>query len=125
MSTILIVDDEPRIRDLLRNVLASLGHKLCVARNGSEALLALEVARPDLILLDVAMPDMDGIQFLKILRETPEWASTPVILMTAFATAEQHAAADYLNVAGHLTKASFSVRELRTRVAEHLTAHAA
>ncbi|HEY7114976.1 MAG TPA: response regulator [Tepidisphaeraceae bacterium] len=120
MATILVVDDEQRIRDLLRNVLAGQGHKICVASNGSEALMALEVSRPDLVLLDVAMPEMDGIQFLRVLRESPEWANTPVILLTAFATPQQHSDADGLGVCGQLTKASFSVRELRARIAGYL-----
>jgi DNA-binding response OmpR family regulator len=119
MSTILVVDDEPRMRDLLRAILAGQ-HKVCVASTGGEALMAMEMSRPDLVILDVAMPEMDGIQFLQILRDTPEWAQTPVMLMTAFATPDQHVVAEHLNVADQWTKASFSVRDLRARIAEHL-----
>ena len=119
MSTILVVDDEPRMRDLLRTMLSSQ-HKVCVASSGGEAIMAMEMSQPDLVILDVAMPEMDGIQFLQVLRSTPEWAHTPVMLMTAFATPEQHVAAEHLGVAQEWTKASFSVRELRARIAECL-----
>ena len=119
MGTILIVDDEQRIRDLLRTMLAGQ-HKVCVASTGGEALMAMEMSRPDLVILDVAMPGMDGIEFLRILRATPEWAGTPVMLLTAFATPDQHVVADDLGVSDQLTKASFTVRELRGRVAELL-----
>jgi CheY-like chemotaxis protein len=119
MATILIVDDEPRMRDLLRAMLAGQ-HKVCVASSGGEALMALEMSRPDLVILDVAMPEMDGIQFLRVLRDSPEWARTPVMLLSAFATPEQHITAEGLGVSDQWTKASFSVRELRQRIAERL-----
>jgi CheY-like chemotaxis protein len=109
------------MRDLLRAMRAGQ-HKVCVASSGAEALMAMEMSRPDLVILDVAMPGMDGIQFLQVLRDTPEWARTPVMLMTAFATADQHATADHLGATDQWTKASFSVRDLRQRIAEHLGA---
>ena len=119
MSTILVVDDEQRMRDLLRTVLSGQ-HKVCVASSGGEAIMAMEMSQPDLVILDVAMPEMDGIQFLQVLRSTPEWAHTPVMLMTAFATPDQHVAAEHLKVSHEWTKASFAVRELRERIAECL-----
>jgi CheY-like chemotaxis protein len=123
MSTILVVDDEPRMRDLLRAMLSGQ-HKVCVAASGAQALMVMEMTRPDLVLLDVAMPELDGIEFLKILRSSPEWARTPVMLLTAFATPDQHVAAKELDVSDQLTKASFSVRDLRQRIAERLTGRA-
>jgi DNA-binding response OmpR family regulator len=120
MGTILVVDDEPRIRDMLRAVLAGQ-HKVCAASSGREALMAMEVSRPDLVILDVAMPEMDGVQFLRILRDTPEWVHTPVMLLTAFATTDQHQLAEQFGANDQWTKASFSVRELRARISEHLS----
>jgi two-component system OmpR family response regulator len=119
MSTILVVDDEQRMRDLMRTILAAQ-HKVCVASTGGEALMAMEMSRPDLVILDVAMPEMDGIQFLRILRDTPEWALTPVMLLTAFATPDQHVVAEHLGITDQWTKASFSVRDLRARISERL-----
>lgn len=120
MGTILIVDDEPEIRQLFRTALGRLGHEIITAANGSEALLALGSCWPDLLLLDLAMPEMDGISFLRLLRRTPEWAKLPVIVLTAFTTREQIKKVLDLDVADHLTKAEFTIRELRARVAKHL-----
>jgi DNA-binding response OmpR family regulator len=116
MSRILVVDDEPRIRELHRQILSRDGHHVSQASNGIEALLAMEMSMPDLILLDMAMPEMDGVEFLKILRATPEWARIPVLLMTAFSTVDQLSFVDALGVAQPLTKAEFSVKELRARI---------
>jgi two-component system KDP operon response regulator KdpE len=122
MATILVIDDEPRIRELLRVALSSQGYKVLLAANGKQALLAMGMLLPDLILSDVAMPEMDGVGFLDILRKTPEWTHIPVILLTGFATAEQQETAKALGATEQLTKASFSIRELRARVASYLSA---
>jgi len=120
MSTILIVDDEPGLRQLYQTALSRQGYKVVVASNGNEGLMAMEMAQPDLVLLDVAMPEMDGVQFLEILRKTPEWSKIPVIVLTGFATREQWLSLDSIGMTSHLTKAEFSLRELRARIAEEL-----
>jgi two-component system, OmpR family, KDP operon response regulator KdpE len=120
MGTILVIDDEPRIRELLRVALSSQGYKVVLAANGNQALLAMGVSQPDLILSDVAMPEMDGVGFLDILHRTPEWKHIPVILLTGFATPEQQETARVLGATEQLTKASFSIRELRAKVAEYM-----
>ena len=120
MGTILVIDDEPQIRQLFRVALSRQGYTVATASNGSDGLLALENAMPDLILLDLAMPEMDGIQFLRVLRAAPEWANLPVIVLTAFGTADQVLAAQGLGIADRLNKAQFSVRELRERIARAL-----
>jgi CheY-like chemotaxis protein len=120
MGTILIVDDEPEIRKLFRTALGRLGHEIVTAANGADALLALGSCWPDLLLLDLAMPEMDGISFLRLIRRTPEWAKLPVIVLTAFTTREQIKSVLDLDVADHLTKAEFTIRELRARIAKHL-----
>jgi two-component system sensor histidine kinase/response regulator len=120
MSRILVVDDEPRIRELHRQILSRDGHHVSMASNGIEGLLAMEMSLPDLILLDMAMPEMDGVEFLKVLRATPEWKKIPVLLMTAFSTVEQLSFVEALGVDQTLTKAEFSVKELRARIAAAL-----
>lgn len=120
MDTILVVDDEPTLRDLYKAMLGRQGYRVAVAGNGSQALMALEVVRPDLIVLDMAMPEMDGLAFLRVIRDSVEWKHVPVILLTAFATTEQQAGLAGLGVTEQLTKASFSVRDLRERVARLL-----
>jgi DNA-binding NtrC family response regulator len=85
MANILVVDDELGIRDLLREILDDEGHLVEVASNAAEARLSRLRTEPDLVLLDVWMPDTDGVTLLK------EWATTalltmPVIMMSGHAT---------------------------------------
>ena len=80
---ILIVEDEQDLSDLLLDVLETEGHKARTAGNGLEALSRIEERRPQLILLDMMMPVMDGWQFIKRLRANEEWTNIPVVVMTA------------------------------------------
>src|ERR1700759_335910 len=85
MATILVVDDELGIRALLSEILADEGHTIELAENAAQARACRERIRPDLVLLDIWMPDVDGITLLK------EWASTaqltmPVIMMSGHGT---------------------------------------
>jgi signal transduction histidine kinase len=82
-GTILIVDDEARGRETLEALLASQGYHLLFACNGIEALALAASARPDLIMLDVMMPDMDGFEVCQRLRADPLLAEVPVLLVTA------------------------------------------
>jgi len=82
-KTILIVDDEPRYVRLVEINLQTEGYQVRTASNGQEAVEAVAADQPDLILLDVMMPDMDGPATLRRLRELPHLMSTPVIFMTA------------------------------------------
>lgn len=120
MSRILVVDDEPGLRQLYQKVLSRQGYDVRLAANGADALLALGMSMPDLILLDLAMPDMDGISLLRVIRATPGMEKIPVIVLTAFTDGTRLAPLAELNVACQLTKAEFSVRELRERIAECL-----
>jgi CheY-like chemotaxis protein len=83
MKTILLVDDEFGITDVLGDVLAEKGFSVIVARNGSDGLRRVEERRPDLILLDYMMPVMDGCEVLRILAAHEEQRNIPVVLMSA------------------------------------------
>ncbi len=82
-ATILIVDDEARNRDLIEAILKSGGYRLETAADGQEALAKTIELRPDLILLDVMMPDITGFEVCQTIREDPDLADIPVILVTA------------------------------------------
>lgn len=82
-STILIVDDEPSGRDTLEALLFAEGYNLAFASSGSEALSQAADLTPDLILLDVMMPDMNGLEVCKRLRADPLLAEVPIIMVTA------------------------------------------
>ncbi len=80
---ILIVEDEQDLSDLLLDVLETEGHRARTAGNGLEALSRIKERRPQLILLDMMMPVMDGWQFIERLRANAEWTNIPVVVMTA------------------------------------------
>ena len=83
MATILVVEDDASCRDLLVRTLQRGGHESVPAANGWEALLALDAAEIDLILLDLMMPGMDGRAFRERQRSAPELAAIPVVMMSA------------------------------------------
>jgi DNA-binding response OmpR family regulator len=80
MKTILVVDDKANVRQLLQDYLSEQGFKVTTATNGREAIYEARRSRPDLILLDIMMPEMDGYKFLRQYRQEK---STPVIVITA------------------------------------------
>jgi len=80
---ILIVDDEPVIRHLLQCLLQLDGFQVDEARDGVEALGKVDAQCPDLILMDYMMPNMDGITAVKKLRNQPQTANVPIIMLTA------------------------------------------
>ena len=103
MANILVVDDELGIRDLLLEILNDEGHSVEVAENAAAARLARQAARPDLVLLDIWMPDTDGVTLLK------EWASAgllnmPVIMMSGHATIDTAVEATRIGAQAFLEK---------------------
>jgi CheY-like chemotaxis protein/HD-like signal output (HDOD) protein len=120
VSTILVVDDMPIFRDPIAASLRLAGFATVCAANGREALAAAAAHRPDVILLDVAMPVMDGIACLRGLRADPELAKTPVILLTAMSDKRYVVEAGKLGVHDYLLKSAFSMQELLTRVYKYV-----
>lgn len=85
MSQILVVDDEPAICDFVRAFLEDEGYSVSVGRNGSEALHKIRAHRPDLVLMDIMMPGLDGREVVRQLHGHPVYSVIPVILMSAAA----------------------------------------
>ncbi|MCI0572708.1 MAG: response regulator [Myxococcaceae bacterium] len=83
MSLILVVDDERSILEVLTDVLEGEGHRVVTACNGHEGMECLRRMRPDLVLLDWMMPQVDGRQMLAAMREHSAWAEVPVLVMSA------------------------------------------
>ncbi len=88
MAYVLFVDDEASIRGLVADVLVSAGHAVDVAASGSQALSAMARRRPDVIVLDLMMPGMDGWAFLETLRTQTRWSEVPIIAASALHTPE-------------------------------------
>jgi CheY-like chemotaxis protein len=82
-AQVLVVDDDPKTRDMLRRTLQKAGCTVAEAANGREALEALERAKPALVLLDLLMPGMDGFEVLERLQDDEAWREVPVIIVTA------------------------------------------
>ena len=83
---ILIADDEPDIITLLVSILKSEDYDVITASDGAEALMAIKISHPDVVILDIMMPKLDGMQVLQKVREDTEISSIPVIMLTAKAS---------------------------------------
>src|SRR4030042_4121805 len=79
LPRVLVVDDEKAIQRFLKNALSSAEFSVHVAEGGKEALAAAVAIRPDLIILDLGLPDMDGVEVLRRLRE---WTQVPIIILS-------------------------------------------
>jgi two-component system KDP operon response regulator KdpE len=111
-EVILVVDDEPRMTRFIRMNLELEGFHVVEARDGLEALDKLRTALPDLIILDVMMPELDGFETLKLIREI---SSVPVIMLTVRADEEDKVKGLELGADDYVTK-PFGARELVSRV---------
>ena len=115
MSTqplVLVADDEPRITKLVAIALTEEGFRVITASNGEEALRLADEYRPDIILLDIVMPDLDGIEVMRQLRES---RSVPVILLTAKGSTADKAKGLDLGADDYIAK-PFHPDELAARV---------
>ncbi len=116
---ILIVDDNLANLRLLTDILGDLGYRVRPARNGELALMNAQAAPPDLILLDIKMPDMDGYEVCKQLKANPLTRDIPVIFISAIGQIEEKVKAFTFGGVDYITK-PFQVEELLARVKTHL-----
>lgn len=119
-ATILVVDDTPSAREPLARLLRLAGYETVSAGDGAEAFSAIERRVPDLVLLDLMMPRVDGLSFLKAMRGDRRFDRVPVILVTAVDTPDNLATAKRLGIQDCLLKAAFTVPELLDRIARTL-----
>jgi CheY-like chemotaxis protein len=117
--TILICDDQPALRELVRGVLEIGPYDMHEARDGQEAVEQAEALLPDLILLDLMMPVMDGLQVLERVRANPALARTPVVVLTASTRTADRDAIEQAEGA-HLLVKPFSPLQLLELVEELL-----
>jgi PAS domain S-box-containing protein len=113
---VLVVDDDENVRDVMSRSLISEGFVVDTAINGLEALKMLDVAPPDVILLDLMMPEMDGFEFVEAVQRVPEWRQLPIIVVTAM----ELTAADHARLHGSiqriLKKGSYTLFELEDHI---------
>lgn len=103
-TTILVVDDIMDNLILISLALQNKGYRVLTANNGEDAIKTALIARPDLILMDIAMPDVDGLAATRRIRKHPEMRHMPVIALTAFETLGFRQAAYEAGFDGYLTK---------------------
>lgn len=115
MLRILIIDDVETNRFVLRNIIANMGHQPVLAENGVQGLKIMERIVPDLILLDVAMPEMDGFEFCEIIKKDIKTRNIPIIFISAFDEAEDIVKGFEMGGADYVTK-PFIQEVVRSRV---------
>lgn len=121
MARILLLEDDATFRDLVSAALKRAGYDVTCCPDGQAGWEALDKTQPDLILLDLAMPRLDGLAFLRKLRALEQWGAVPVLVVSANSSAA--ATAVERGAQGYLLKSRFSMPELLETV-QGLTAAA-
>ena len=111
-ATILVIDDEPQIRKFLRISLVSQGYNVLEAATGADGLSQAALKQPDMLVLDLGLPDMDGQQ---VLREFREWSNVPVLVLSVRASEVQKVQALDAGANDYVTK-PFGIQEFLARV---------
>ena len=115
VSTVLIVEDEPAIVRALSFLLSRANFDVRVARDGEEALAAIEESCPTLVLLDVMLPKRNGLEVCEIIRANPAWNDLRIIMLTAKGSDEDREKGLAIGADAYLTK-PFSTREVLAQV---------
>lgn len=120
-TRVLVVEDNERNLKLVRDVLQYAGYEIIEARTGEEGVELAQSRSPDVILMDLQLPDIDGMEALRRIRKSPVTADVPVVAVTAFAMQDDRARVFDAGFDGYLEK-PLSVRELPALVQQFLTA---
>ncbi len=116
----MIVEDDSFVLDIYQTKLSQEGYTVIEARNGVEAMKKLEKEKPDLILLDILMPYMDGIEVLKKIREREDLKNIPVILLTNLSQKEEINVGLGLGASDYLIKSHFTPSEVMEKIKIYL-----
>ena len=117
---ILVVEDQPDNRKIIRDVFAPTGYEIIETENGEEALAAIAKARPDLILMDIQLPIMDGYTATRRIKADPELRSIPIIAVTSYALSGEEKKAREAGCDDYIPK-PYSPRELLAKVRQYLS----
>jgi len=122
-KTVLLADDDPLIIRMYQNKLTNDGYDVKTAINGEEVLNTIRKEEPDIILLDVMMPKMNGVETLKELKSDPKTKSIPIIILTNLGDNKEDVEnAKKLGALDYLVKADVSLKELSARVKKEIGA---
>jgi CheY-like chemotaxis protein len=120
MAKILVVDDDVGCRRLTTRILSAFGYTSVVASNGVEALAVLRRENVDLILLDLMMPEMDGLTFMRVMRGETRWDDVPVLVLSGVADLEVANTVRQTGVQGYLVKSRYSIDDLLNQVRRYV-----
>lgn len=112
----LIVEDDNFVAEVYSTKLLEMGHEVQIAQNGEEGLALIEKSKPDLVLLDILMPVMGGIELLEELKKKVEWKNIPIILLTNVGEKESIQKARNLGVQDYLIKSHFTPAEVIEKI---------
>ena len=115
MNKILVIDDDEAINELLKINLELFGYPVITAKNGIEGFALVKQEMPDLVILDVMMPEVDGFTVAKRIRENPETKNIPILMLTALSMVQDKVKGFDIGVDDYLVK-PFEMEELRVRV---------
>jgi DNA-binding response OmpR family regulator len=113
---VLIVEDDPFIRDIYQVKFSQEGFEVTIAENGMEALKKMEQYIPDIILLDIIMPYMDGMETLKNIKNNENWKKIPIIMLTNISEKEKINESEQYGVNDYLIKSHFTPSEVVAKV---------
>jgi len=113
---ILLVEDDVFIRDIYETKLKQEGFEVMMAENGVDAFKKLENFLPDAVLLDIVMPYMDGMDFLKKFRQDEKWKNIPVIMLSNLSDKERVIDAKALGISDYLIKSHFTPSEVFNKI---------
>ena len=117
---VLVVDDSITTRTLEQSVLEAAGYEVTTAVDGADGWRILQAQGADLVVSDVEMPRMDGLELCTTIRATPRWKELPVILVTALESAEHRARGLEIGASAYLPKSSFDQDELLNAIRDLL-----
>lgn len=121
MAKILIIDDDPAIRELYETGFKQIGYEVQVAVNGEDALSKTLSFKPDLLLLDIMMPEIHGLHVLDIIKATPEAKDMKVVVFTALSDEEARKKATEFGADGYIVKSQKTMAEVIAYVQKTLT----
>ena len=115
MKKILVIDDDLNIQEILENVLSELGYKIDLASDGSQALKRINQDKPDLIIMDIRLPDIDGISLCRQIRQLKETSEMPILMLTALSDLTTYHDAKLFGAVDYIVK-PFDLDLLREKI---------
>lgn len=118
-TSVLFVEDDPVLIKMYQTKLVNEGFRVVFAENGIDGLAALESEDVDIIILDIMMPQLSGVDMLSRLRKTPKGKNIPVIILTNLTVEEEHKKAIELGVVDYIIKSNLTPTELVERIRKY------